>query len=226
MAAICQSLRFLKLSNPNAKCVPSCRAAGAGPPPWNSANLVVQACSTRNKLVTRLLKVRTVTFSSDSSRKWTSVWLVSENLDRSWQPASSCWWMLGSVSEHQSHSKATTPRFRFAHLVEIEESATGHAILPNPFSPLSWWDKTYMLQIVLIYHGMKLMNTLCLSHLICFWCLAMKASPMSTTFSLIFSLKEYSARKNRVEFVACCLNTDCSSWFPMHHHLVLSFTSK
>ena len=103
--------------------------------------------------------------------------------------------MLGSVSEHQSHSKATTPLFRFAHLVEIEESATGHAILPNHFSPLSWWDKTYVLQIVLIYHGMKLMNTLCLSHLICFWCLAMKASPMSTTFSLIFSLKEYSARK-------------------------------
>ena len=70
-----------------------------------------------------------------------------------------------------------------------------------------------MLQIVLIYHGMKLMNTLCLSHLICFkfWCLAMKASPMSTTFSLIFSLKDDSARKNRVDFVVYCLNTDCSS---------------
>ena len=97
MAAICQSLRFLKLPNPNAKCVPSCRAAGAGPPPWNSANLVVQACSTRYKLVTRLLKVRTVTFSSDSSRKWTAVWLVGEDLDRSWQTARSCWWMLGSL---------------------------------------------------------------------------------------------------------------------------------
>ena len=44
--------------------------------------------------------------------------------------------MLGSVSEHQSHSKATTPLFRFAHLVEIEESATGHAILQNHFSPV------------------------------------------------------------------------------------------
>ena len=31
-----------------------------------------------------------------------------------------------SVSEHQSHLEATTPLFRFAHLVEIEESATGH----------------------------------------------------------------------------------------------------
>ena len=117
MAAICQSLRFLKLPNPNAKCVPSCRAAGAGPPPWNSANLVVQACSTRYKLVTRLLKVRTVTFSSDSSRKWTSVWLVGENLDRSWQAASSCWWMLGSVSEHQSHSKATISKLRGYYLL-------------------------------------------------------------------------------------------------------------
>ena len=179
-----------------------------------------------SRCVTRLLKVRTVTFSSDSSRKWTSVWLVSENLDRSWQAASSCWWMLGSVSEHQSHLKATTPLFRFAHLVEIKGSATGLAILPNPFSPLSWWDKTYVLQIVLIYHGMKLMNTLCLSHLICFWCLAMKASPMCDTFSLIFSLKDDSARKNCVKFVAWCLYTDCSSWFPMHYHLVLSFTSK
>ena len=53
---------ILKLSNPNAKCVSPCRAAGAGPPPWNSVNLVVQACCTRYKLVTRLLKVRTVTF--------------------------------------------------------------------------------------------------------------------------------------------------------------------
>ena len=157
--------------------------------------------------------MRTVTFSSDSSRKWTSVWLVGENLDRCCKAACSCWWMLGSVSEHQSHSKATTPLFRFAHfkLVEIEESATGHAILPNHFSPLSWWDKTYLLQIVLIYHEMKLMNTLCLSHLFCFWCLAVKASPMSDTFSLIFSLKDDSARKNRVEFVACCLYKDWSS---------------
>ena len=48
----------------------------------------------------------------------------------------------------------------------------------------------------------KLMNTCCLSHLVCFWCLAMKASPMSYTFSLIFSLKDDSARKNCVKFVA------------------------
>ena len=162
--------------------------------------------------------MRTVTFSSDSSRKWPSLWLVGENLDRSWQAARSCWWMFGSVSEHHSHSYATIPHFRLAHLVEIEESATGHAILPMDFSPLSWWDKTYMLQIVLIYHGMKLMNTLCLSHLFFYWCLARKASPTSDTFSLIFSLKDDSARKNCVEFVACCLYTDCSSWFPTHHH--------
>ena len=65
-----------------------------------------------------------------------------------------------------------------------------------------------MLQIVLIYHGIKLMNTLCLSHLICFWCLAMKASPMSDIFSLIFSLKDDSARNNRVDFV---VSTDSES---------------
>ena len=57
-----------------------------------SKSCSVQACSTRYKLasVTLLfkLKVRTVTFSSDSSRKWTSVWLVGENLDRAGsQPA-------------------------------------------------------------------------------------------------------------------------------------------
>ncbi len=37
-----------------------------------------------------LLKVRKVTFSSDSSRKWLSQWLVGENLDRSWQGALLC----------------------------------------------------------------------------------------------------------------------------------------
>ena len=217
---------FLKLPNPIAKCVPRCRAAGGGPPTLQLSILYYKACSTRYKLVKRLLQVRTVTFSSDSSRKWPSLWLVGENLDRSWQAVSSCWWMLGSVSEHHSHSYATIPHFRLAHLVEIEESATGNAILPMDFSPLSWWDKTNMLQIVLIYHGMKLMNTLCLSHLFCYWCLARKASPKSDTFSLIFLLKDDSARKNRVEFVACCLYTDCSSWFHTHHHLVSTLTSK
>ena len=100
------------------------------------------------------------------------------------------------------------------------------AMIQIHFSPLSWWDKTYMLQIVLIYHGMKLMITLCLCHLFCFWCLAVKASPMSNTFSLIFSLKDDSARNNRVEFVACCLYTHWSSKFPTQHRLVSSFTPK
>ncbi len=99
------------------------------------------------------------------------------------------------VHYHHSHSKATPLCFRFAQSLEIEESATGHAILPIDVSRVSWWDKTYALQIVLIYHGMKLINTLCLSHLGCFGCLAMKASPMSDTFSPTFSLKYDSAPK-------------------------------
>ncbi len=44
------------------------------------------------------LEVRTVTFSSDSSRKWPSWWLAGENLDRSWWGALLCWRILGSVS--------------------------------------------------------------------------------------------------------------------------------
>ncbi len=46
--------------------------------------------SWRVLLVEGLLEVRTVTFSSDSSRKWQSQWLVSENLDRSWRGALLC----------------------------------------------------------------------------------------------------------------------------------------
>ena len=68
-----------------------------------------------------------------------------------------------------------------------------------------------LLLIVPIYHEMKLVNTVCLSHLIFYWCLARKASPMCNTFSLIFLLNNDSARKNWVEYVACCLYTDCSS---------------
>ncbi len=55
-------MQFLKLSNPNAKCVPRCRAAGGGPPALQSCILYYKACSTRYKLVTRLLQVRTVAF--------------------------------------------------------------------------------------------------------------------------------------------------------------------
>ncbi len=65
------------------------------------------------------------------------------------------------------------------------------------FSLLSWWDTTYMLQIVLIFHEMKRINTLCLSHLCWYQRLAgnLKASPMGDTFSLKFLLIEHSVRK-------------------------------
>jgi hypothetical protein len=55
------------------------------------------------------------------------------------------------------------------------------------FPLLSWWDKTYMLQIVLNFHVMKLTNTCWLSHLICYPCHAGKASTMGDTFLLNFS---------------------------------------
>ena len=46
--------------------------------------------SWRVLLVEGLLEVRKVTFSSDSSRKWPSLLLVGENLDRSWRGALLC----------------------------------------------------------------------------------------------------------------------------------------
>ncbi len=56
-------------------------------------------------------------------------------------------------------------------------------------------DTTYMLQIILIYHGMKLINTLRLSDLSCFKCHAGKASPMGYTFLLKCFLKMILLRK-------------------------------
>ena len=159
--------------NPIAKCAQRCRAPGAGLPPHKFKKF--RKFRSFRKLACTISRrpfgSEKSHFSSDSSRKWQSLWLVGENLDRSWQAPRSCWWMLGSVSKHHSHSYATIPRFGFAHLVEIEERATGHVILLMDFPPLSRWDTTYMLQIVLIHHGMKLMNTLCLS-LFCYWCFA------------------------------------------------------
>ena len=65
-------------------------------------------------------------------------------------------------------------------------SATSSAILPINVSALSWWNKSCALRIVPIYRVMKLMNTVCLSHLICCWCLAMEASPKCDTFCRYF----------------------------------------
>ncbi len=39
----------------------------------------------------RLLEVTTLTFSSDSSRKWQSPWSVTQNLSRRWRRAIWCW---------------------------------------------------------------------------------------------------------------------------------------
>ena len=111
------------------------------------------------------------------------------------------------------------------HSVKIEESATGNAIPPIDFSPLCRWDKTWMLQIVLIYHDMKLMNTLRHSHLFCYQCLAGKASPMRNNFSPKFSLKDDSDSKNCVYFVEYCQYTDYRSWFTTYPHFASIFAS-
>ncbi len=101
------------------------------------------------------LKVRKLTVSNDSSRKWPSQWLVGENLDRSWRGALLCWRMFGSVSEHHSLEYGTISPCRFTCFVKIRESATRRAILPMDFFLLSWWEATYMLQILFIYFAMK-----------------------------------------------------------------------
>ncbi len=114
--------------------------------------------SWRVLLVEGLLEVRTVTFSRDSSWKWLSQWLVGDNLDWSWWGALLCWWMLGSISEHHSLELGTILHCRLTCFVYIRESATRCVILLMDVSLLSWWDTTYMLQIVLIYSGMKLIK--------------------------------------------------------------------
>jgi hypothetical protein len=117
----------------------------------------------------------------------------------------------------------TIPQCRFTWFVKIVESATGSVILPMGFSLLSWWDTTHVLQIVLIYHGMKLINTLCLSHLCCNQRLAGKASLMGNIFLPFFLLNELSVWKYCVYFDSCCLNSDCSSWKLTYPHLIWTF---
>ena len=96
----------------------------AGRRPTNLANIVnsVNLVLLDYWAGLRLLEVRTVTFSSDSSRKWQSLWLGGENLDRSWRGALLCWRMLGSVSEHHSLEWGTIPHCRFTRFVEIWET--------------------------------------------------------------------------------------------------------
>jgi hypothetical protein len=82
-------------------------------------------------------------------------------------------------------------------------------------SLLSWWDTAYMLQILLIYDAMKLINILYLSCLFCDQCFAVKACPTSNTPLPKCLLNKDSVLKFCVEFVACCLHADCSSWWKM-----------
>jgi hypothetical protein len=138
---------------------------------------------------------------------------------------------IGLFTEHHSIPRCSTTCF-----VKIKESDIRHAKsrkvilgLFSKFSPVSWWDKTYMLQIVLMYHGtwMKLVNTLCLSHLFYCKCHGKEASPtwMGDTFSLKISWKEYSVQNYSVFFCACCLYTGnrLKYIFTIYPHLVSTF---
>ncbi len=63
-------------------------------------------------------------FSSDSSRKWQSLWSVAENLVWGLWASSVCWRAIGCVSGHHSLHKGTSPHCRITHLAKIKESAT------------------------------------------------------------------------------------------------------
>ncbi len=67
-----------------------------------------------------------------------------------------------------------------------------------------------MLQILLIYDAVKLINILYLARLFCEQCLAGKACPRGDTSSPKCLLNKDSVRNFCVEFVACCLHADCS----------------
>ena len=69
------------------------------------------------------------------------------------------------------------------------------------FSLLFWWVKAWILRIVIIYRGLKLTNTLCLSHLFVCQCLAWKASAMGNTFFAEKFIKQGFHSKNLLHVV-------------------------
>jgi hypothetical protein len=100
----------------------------------HSVNLVLldllslEACS-------RLLAVRTFSFSSDSSRKWQSPWSVAQNLSRSWRRAKNASFLFQDIILFRRQQSLT--HCRFTHSAKIGESATRPAILPSAISPPS-----------------------------------------------------------------------------------------
>jgi hypothetical protein len=106
---------------------------------------------------------RTITFSSDCTRKWQSLWLVGEILERSLQGALKSRRMFVSVSEH---GVGNNPPLHIHLIYEnwgkcnqmVQTLACNHPSLLCP-------DETRLEQIALIYHGMKRINTLSFSSL-------------------------------------------------------------
>ncbi len=88
--------------------------AGRRPGPTASQTqcLVLQACILYYKLVRRLLQVRTVTFSCDSSRKWPSLWLgvrIWKGGDRGLHCAEECSRLGGGPSQASPPSSQERP---------------------------------------------------------------------------------------------------------------------
>ncbi len=128
--------------------------------------------------------------------------------------------------------------FQNINLLSREQSLTSDSLYLRKSSKVRldmrsyWWsfllcpDETRPTSCrVLIYHDMKLINAPCLSRHLFNWYLAGKASPSSDNFRMKCWLKHDSARRKCVYIVACCLNTDYSSWFTTCPHLVSIFTS-
>ena len=98
---------------------------------------------------------------------------------------------------------------------------------PDPTDGLlavSRWDKTYimMLQMILIFHDMQLINTLSLASFL-LWMPYWESEPNELQFSLKFSLKMILLRicwKKCIYFVAFCLYADHSPWFTTSSHSI------
>ena len=94
-------------------------------------------------------------------------------------------------------------------------------ILCVQFSLLFWWVKAWMLWTVIIYCGLKLTNTLCLSHLFVCQCLAWKASAKGDTFFAEFFIKQGFHPKKCCMFVFIQIKVYD---FPLHSWIVASIS--
>jgi hypothetical protein len=99
-------------------------------------------------------------------------------------------WICFRIS---STSLSNNPSLQNHSAAKIEESTTRHANRQVEFSPLPWCDKTYLLQTVFSYHGMKRIITFCPSFLFCYQCIAGKTNPMGVCFPHTLSVLHHNS---------------------------------